>query len=61
MNLRPFGPEPNALPSCATPRNKERTVKNSPRINPGGSDVDRTRDLYRVKVALIPTELRPQI
>ena len=21
MNLRPFGPEPNALPNCATPRN----------------------------------------
>ncbi len=20
MNLRPFGPEPNALPNCATPR-----------------------------------------
>ena len=22
MNLRPFGPEPNALPNCATPRKK---------------------------------------
>ena len=23
MNLRPFGPEPNALPNCATPRQKK--------------------------------------
>ena len=26
LNLRPFGPEPNALPDCATPRFGERTV-----------------------------------
>ena len=25
-NLRPFGPEPNALPGCATPRRREAFV-----------------------------------
>ena len=43
MNLRPFGPEPNALPNCATPRcfeNKELAFKTETGANKGTRTLD---------------------
>ena len=44
LNTRPFGPEPNALPSCATPRN-------------GANEGTRTLDLSITNALLYQTEL----